>query len=692
MTLQKVISVLLLAHSANGATSFTSASEAKEEMNSFVSKVVAKLETSYVDIASEEGGSCDSKPTASACDLNTVGPWTTASYDEQYTNPLTKSCTRFDKNQRNEFLSTIVTGKRSTCSPYSCPTSADCTEKYGNPNSASCKCNYNIITGSSADYFAKHVDTKSKVDFLYEGGCTTQKNQTQQGSSKECAVNKDYFGYNLPAGDLSQRAKGEICSTNNLVPLFKEEAAVHKDISWNFMGMQETGLYRNYPAIYQCRTEAQCSGCSDPRFRSWYAEAASGPKDVILVLDTSGSMQDHGRITKMREAASWVVNTLSTHDHAAVVSYSSVAKAYPTDGLMTKMDVVGRAKVKDHISDLAASGATNMEAGITRAFQIMAASGRAGRTSKCSKVMLFLTDGERSNGRNPVDVAHEMNAGGDAQMRIFTYSFGGGADVKEMKALACQNQGVWQAVPDDGDLKQIMAGYFLYLSAGLDANSNGGIGGTDAATTHKNIRWADWFEDGQGLGQLAGACSPVFDRTRSAKTGVAILFGVVCSAISRAAWDAYGDGPAVWAGLGAASRRCPSVFLTEEKLEIIRARVSAASVCAASSSGDHDDTRNLIVGVVATAAVVALALFCVCKSKAKKTGGESNGRSSGSSGKSSTATTTTTANARLQPVQYNNNVAALGQPQVAVPMGQPSIVPMAQVVAVVPQPQPHQQV
>ena len=36
--------------------------------------------------------------------------------------------------------------------------------------------------------------------------------------------------------------------------------------------------------------------CSDydARFRPWYAAAASGPKDVVLTLDNSGSMLNNG--------------------------------------------------------------------------------------------------------------------------------------------------------------------------------------------------------------------------------------------------------------------------------------------------------------------------------------------------------------------------------------------------------------
>ena len=34
----------------------------------------------------------------------------------------------------------------------------------------------------------------------------------------------------------------------------------------------------------------------DPTVRPWYIAASSGPKDIILVLDTSGSMKMKGRL------------------------------------------------------------------------------------------------------------------------------------------------------------------------------------------------------------------------------------------------------------------------------------------------------------------------------------------------------------------------------------------------------------
>lgn len=54
-----------------------------------------------------------------------------------------------------------------------------------------------------------------------------------------------------------------------------------------------------------------CDTGFDPRFRPWYAVGASGPKDVVIVIDVSGSMATAGRMQAAVDAALEVLDTLT---------------------------------------------------------------------------------------------------------------------------------------------------------------------------------------------------------------------------------------------------------------------------------------------------------------------------------------------------------------------------------------------
>ena len=83
------------------------------------------------------------------------------------------------------------------------------------------------------------------------------------------------------------------------------------------------GSFRSYPASRQLDEEGNCQDY-DPRYRPWYVTATSGAKNVILMIDTSGSM--HGdRLQIAKDAATAVVNTLSNNDFVGVIQFGSTA-------------------------------------------------------------------------------------------------------------------------------------------------------------------------------------------------------------------------------------------------------------------------------------------------------------------------------------------------------------------------------
>jgi von Willebrand factor type A domain len=69
----------------------------------------------------------------------------------------------------------------------------------------------------------------------------------------------------------------------------------------------------------------------DARVRPWYVSAATGPKNLVIVLDTSGSMRDKDRLDIAKSAASQVIGTLTFADYFSVVEYNSDADSWESE-------------------------------------------------------------------------------------------------------------------------------------------------------------------------------------------------------------------------------------------------------------------------------------------------------------------------------------------------------------------------
>jgi Mg-chelatase subunit ChlD len=148
------------------------------------------------------------------------------------------------------------------------------------------------------------------------------------------------------------------------------------------------GFFRIFPG----RRRRTCYDY-DPRERPWYIAASSGPKNIILVLDTSGSMAGQ-RLALLKEAAKRVVETLRVGDRVAVIKFDSNATSFTDNGGMFVANETNKDLLIDTIENVTVGdGGTNYTAAFNTAFEVM------NRTIeeedlKCNSAILFLTDGE----------------------------------------------------------------------------------------------------------------------------------------------------------------------------------------------------------------------------------------------------------------------------------------------------------
>lgn len=129
-------------------------------------------------------------------------------------------------------------------------------------------------------------------------------------------VNTSYSSVHVPTNvfDLTQEVMEDIVRTEALDDMFRQNYESDPALSWQYFG-SITGMLRQYPAM-QWRTsindydgdgddeDERPADLYDCRVRSWFIEAATCSKDVVILIDVSGSMTGMGKTIGTRELKS----------------------------------------------------------------------------------------------------------------------------------------------------------------------------------------------------------------------------------------------------------------------------------------------------------------------------------------------------------------------------------------------------
>lgn len=146
---------------------------------------------------------------------------------------------------------------------------------------------------------------------------------------------------------------------------------------------------------------------------------ATGPADIVLVIDKSGSMQGSGEVAAGRAVQAFLDEVELDRHRVGVVTFGSVA------GLVQALtdDPGALAALPDRFGS---TGKTNMAAGLHVAARHLRADGRSG----AKWVIVFFTDGGWNEGGDPVPLAVEARREG-----IHIYAVGSGAAAYDQTLL-----------------------------------------------------------------------------------------------------------------------------------------------------------------------------------------------------------------------------------------------------------------
>lgn len=208
----------------------------------------------------------------------------------------------------------------------------------------------------------------------------------------------------------------------------------------------------------------------------------SQPLDIVLVLDTSGSMSG-SKMTNLKNAANSFIDATAENNRGleqdqqtrlAIVQFASGADTQQQLNYVTDQNAQ---QYKSTINGFRASGATYAEEGLRQAQNVLDQNGRA----DVQQIVIFFTDGEPNHGNgfdnevaaDAVNTAHEMKQGGTI---IYAIGVMNGADA---------------SVTDDDGFNEYMNGVSSNYPNATADGSNGGFMGWGA---HYNTTFGERAE------------------------------------------------------------------------------------------------------------------------------------------------------------------------------------------------------
>uniref|UniRef100_A0A7N6FJE5 VWFA domain-containing protein n=1 Tax=Anabas testudineus TaxID=64144 RepID=A0A7N6FJE5_ANATE len=264
--------------------------------------------------------------------------------------------------------------------------------------------------------------------------------------------------------------------------VFIENFQKDPTLTWQYFG-SSTGFFRLYPGIQWIPDENGVS-TFDCRNRNWYIQAATSPKDVVIVVDVSGSMKGL-RLTIAKHTINTILDTLGENDFVNIIAYSDYVRYVEPcfKGTLVQADL------------------DNREAATL------------GQGSLCNQAIMLITDGAMEDFQ---DVFEEFNWP-ERRVRVFTYLIGREMTFAEnVKWIACNNKGYYTHISTLADVQENVMEYLHVLSRPMVINHD------------HDIIWTEAYMDSvaQSLLLMTSVAMPVFSKKKETLSH-GILLGVV---------------------------------------------------------------------------------------------------------------------------------------------------------------------
>uniref|UniRef100_A0A3Q1I058 VWFA domain-containing protein n=1 Tax=Anabas testudineus TaxID=64144 RepID=A0A3Q1I058_ANATE len=294
-------------------------------------------------------------------------------------------------------------------------------------------------------------------------------------------VNYSYTAVQIPT-DIYKGAPvilNELNWTQALEKVFMENSREDPSLLWQAFG-SATGVTRYYPATPWKAPDK--IDLYDVRRRPWYIQGASSPKDMVILVDVSGSVS--GLTLKLIKASVMeMLDTLSDDDYVNVARFNEKAEAVvPCFKHLVQANVRNKKIFKDAVQQMQAKGTTDYKSGFHFAFNQLLNKTNVPRAN-CNKIIMLFTDG-----------------GEDRAQDVFMQYNWPNKTIRSICAIRINTQE-----------------YLDVLGRPMV------LAGSEA----KQVQWTNVYQDALGLGMVVTGTLPVFNLTMDGNSQNQLILGVM---------------------------------------------------------------------------------------------------------------------------------------------------------------------
>uniref|UniRef100_A0A3Q3B173 Calcium channel, voltage-dependent, alpha 2/delta subunit 1a n=1 Tax=Kryptolebias marmoratus TaxID=37003 RepID=A0A3Q3B173_KRYMA len=309
----------------------------------------------------------------------------------------------------------------------------------------------------------------------------------------------------------------ELNWTEALEDVFRKNKEDDPSLLWQVFG-SATGLARYYPASPWIDTGGLPDKIDlyDVRRRPWYIQGAASPKDMLILVDASGSVSGL-TLRLIKTSVSKMLETLSDDDFVNVVSFNKSARPAACFQNLVQANVRNKRILKEAVQRIKAEGITNYTSGFELAFQQLNQTNVS--RAYCNKIIMLFTDGGEERAE---EIFAKYNP--KQKVRIFTFSVGQHSyDKGPIQWMACANKGYYYEIPSIGAIRINTQEYLDVLGRPM----------VKADKKAKQVQWTNVYLDALELGLVITGTLPVFNKTNTgSKSQNQLILGVMAVDVS----------------------------------------------------------------------------------------------------------------------------------------------------------------